>query len=371
MSYKDYSTEDFVLDKNFRNWVLRKDAKSNDYWADWIAKNPGSLHKIKDAREIILKMGDIKHTISEEKVIKIWEDVSQHIEIAKTSKESEAKLISISPEAVIYSSEKELNSSQSTIFNSRWKLAAIIVIALGLSLLFIQRNIPEKLTEIEETLVIKSNPLGQKSTVYLNDGSEVVLNSGSTLKYNPDFGDHEREIFLEGEAYFKVAHDKMHPFVVRSGSIETTALGTEFNVRAYRNDDVSVALTKGKVSVVEKTQGQVKNDSIILNQGEGIKYKDNEVLTKFQFDEKEYISWVDGVLYFDEAGEREVIDKLENWYGVNIEIIDQSPKKWGYTGEFERKSLETVLQTMSFAMGFSYNIEGKNIHIKFNTNTYE
>ena len=91
---------------------------------------------------------------------------------------------------------------------------------------------------------------GQKSNITLPDGTKVILNSESTLKYNTDFNKKTREIALDGEAFFDVAKSTHLPFIVEAGSLSIKAVGTAFNVRAYSNENiVSTTLTEGKVSV--------------------------------------------------------------------------------------------------------------------------
>ena len=366
MNYRNFSSEDFALDQSFRKWVLGEESKENEFWSEWIAKNPDKIKNIKEARQIILKTGSIMHSLDEGKVSNIWGNILKHIDSKTKENKPDAKMVAISPEASIYSAERQLNHRKVIRNNSWWQIAAAVLFAVSVSAYFIFSNQSEQVSPGNSIQIVKSNPLGQKSTIFLNDGSEVILNSGSTLTYNENFGQEKRKIELQGEAYFKVAHNKEIPFVVKTGNIETTALGTEFNIRAFTDEPLSVALTRGKVSVVDKRMTSEKMDSIILVQGEGVQYRDNETMVKFIFDEKEYTSWFNGILYFNQASETEVFRKLEKWYGVTITPENSSPKKWGYTAEFEKKSLESVLQTMAFSMDFTFKINNDTIKIKYN-----
>lgn len=367
MNYQDYTIEDFILDPHFGKWVLGEDSGANEFWANLISEHPGKLEAIKEARKLILNIGEINQVMPESKVEKIWDEVNRHIDRNHTRNERETRMISISPEAVIYSSERKNKQSKNNPLKYWWRVAAVFIFALGATL-FILRYENSSLPDAQPvTEIVKTNPLGQKSIIYLNDGSEVVLNSGSKLSYPSDFGVTSRKIQLTGEAYFKVAEDKEKPFVVSSEGIETTALGTEFNVRAYDDQAISVALTKGKVRVIRKEElGQGGGEQVTLIPGEGVKYNDDKTLTKFHFNEKEYTSWTRGILYFHNASQEEVIRKLEKWYGVKFEFINESPRKWGYTGEFDRKSLESVLISIGFAMDFSFEIKNDTVSLKYN-----
>ena len=98
-----------------------------------------------------------------------------------------------------------------------------------------------------------SNPFGMLSTITLPDGSKVILNAGTTITYPNAFVSKNREVEINGEAFFEVAHDAEHPFIVKANQINVEVLGTQFNVKAYEEDDwIEVSLSEGKVEVQSK-----------------------------------------------------------------------------------------------------------------------
>src|SRR5690606_7892291 len=108
---------------------------------------------------------------------------------------------------------------------------------------------------------------GEKARLSLPDGTHILLNSDSRLWYNPDFGkDLERVVYLEGEAFFDVAKDTLHPFKIHSGDITTTVLGTSFNVQAFADEEITVSLVSGKVQI--ENQSALNDSQIYLKPGE-------------------------------------------------------------------------------------------------------
>ncbi|MEK6481805.1 FecR domain-containing protein [Catalinimonas sp. 4WD22] len=241
-------------------------------------------------------------------------------------------------------------------------IAAVILIVGGLSFFFLPGNTPTVAGEEEIAWIVKENPAGQKSKIILNDGTIVWLNSESKIRYF--FNDTIRNIELEGEAYFDVAKDTIRPFVVTSGYLQTTALGTEFNVKYYTVDSLaSIFLTEGRVKV-EKI---IENGSIeFLEPGWGIStIKNNKGLRKFTGLSEQWAGWKDGVLYFDDADLNEVITACERWYSVEISVQGIPAEEWKFTGKFKNESLENVLESMCYGKDLNYSIKDKYVELKF------
>ncbi|WP_020528349.1 FecR family protein [Flexithrix dorotheae] len=245
--------------------------------------------------------------------------------------------------------------------------AAIFILGLGINYYYSQQSVEQDLQVIE--LKTSFTEKGQKKTLNLSDGTTIKLNAGSTIKYPAVFGEHSREIELHGEAYFDVAEDKNRPFIVSTGKVTTTVLGTSFNIRAYPNaENTNIALIEGKVRVEKYTDEtrQEKSSETYLLPGENVIYhKSTSILKKGHFDLKKVVSWKDNVIYFDNTPFEDAIQTLELWYGVEIEILKLKDRQLSVNGEFHNQSLENVLQSMSYSK-FSYQIDGDQIILKFN-----
>ena len=196
---------------------------------------------------------------------------------------------------------------------------------------------------VQMAAVLKSNPDGRKTTFELPDGTRVNLNAASELKYVDDIENSKRIVYLTGEAFFDVAKDKTKPFMVITKGISTTALGTSFNIKAYSDYPlVKVLLMTGKVGVEYLS---AKASGLILNPGMGAEYdSENGKLIAKDFNFEKELGWKQGIIILDNVGFPEVINQLERWYGVNIQIQNkQKAGQWNYSGRFQNESLENVL----------------------------
>lgn len=212
--------------------------------------------------------------------------------------------------------------------------------------------------------ITKSTTLGQKSTIFLSDGSIITLNSGSSVQYPAGFGDENRKVTLTGEAFFQIAKDPGRPFIVHASDLSITALGTSFNIRSYENEDhIKVALRTGKIKVEDERQS-----AIIDMPNKGVYYSNSdEKLDTLQFDSKEAFAWKDGILYFKNASFEEMVARFEHWYGVSFHIanMEKADDKL-FTGEFNNETLSNVLKGLSFSKDFNFEIKNNDVYIEFN-----
>lgn len=241
-------------------------------------------------------------------------------------------------------------------------LAVIMVVVFQV---FVNTPAPENTIAQQ---IRREAPRGYRNTVNLADGSKAILNSESSIEYAADFGKSNRTIVLNGEAFFEVAHNADLPFEVIANGVKTTALGTSFNVNASRASWQTVSLATGKVKVeaLGDVAGVKERKEMILSPGEQAVWKRNETsLTKRPFDANLVLSWKDNVIYFKNTRLKRMIRVLERWYDVEITIDGNLDKltQTG-TGTFANESLENVLNSLSFSMGFEYAITDKNVTLQ-------
>ncbi len=162
-------------------------------------------------------------------------------------------------------------------------------------------------------------PYGKTSYLTLADGSEIWLNSGSRLLFPNVFNTEKREIFLEGEAYIKVKADKSKPFIVNTNELSVEALGTEFNVSSYRQDDiVKTVLAKGRVRI-RKVNDLLFTKSIYLEPNQIASYnKTTQESFVKEVDVSYHTSWKDGYFLFDGEELNRITKKLERFYDIEI-----------------------------------------------------
>jgi transmembrane sensor len=187
---------------------------------------------------------------------------------------------------------------------------------------------------------------GESITTTLSDGSIVQLNGGSSLKYSAWWGD-ERKIELSGEAFFKVAKDKAHPFVVYANGTKTTALGTEFNVHAYPEDSViQVSLVEGSVEV----GGFNQVDTLAPNQQASFSWKDKGFNIQ-AFQTSNVLGWRTKKLLLSKTSFGQLAVLLRRNYGVVLSFEDASFKAYTVSGQLENTDINAFLEAVSATKG--------------------
>ncbi|MCL3779180.1 DUF4974 domain-containing protein [Prolixibacteraceae bacterium JC049] len=209
--------------------------------------------------------------------------------------------------------------------------------------------IPKKKKRVNTQYNTLFVPRGGEYFLTLVDGTKVWLNSESKLKYPLQFTGKEREVYLEGEACFEVAHNKQQPFVVNSGEQKVVVLGTTFNVKNYSEENKFTAtLLEGAVQLQlnDKTGDEQlfflkPNDQLVLN-------KISSNVTQQKVIASDVLMWREGQLVFSGKTLKEITQTLERWYNVEFEFA--APKKAGYkfTGTlFRYKDIEEILSKLT------------------------
>lgn len=205
-------------------------------------------------------------------------------------------------------------------------------------------------------------PNGKKFNIVLADGTSIYLNSGSTLRYPTFFKkDIPRSVTLTGEAFFEVAEDKTHPFIVESDAIKIKVLGTKFNVNNYaENQNIHTVLVEGSVSLLNPKN----SDEILLkpNQKADWNRKDNTIHVE-NVDPYRYTAWMDGKLIFRNAKFNKISRALERKYNVKIEMENKELEKEIFDASFDIESIREVLESFKRSYSFEYKIDKNHITI--------
>jgi transmembrane sensor len=230
----------------------------------------------------------------------------------------------------------------------------MLVIVLGIAtMVYILRP-------FSNTHITVTNPSGKIQMVSLPDSSRVWLNASTTIRY-PESFKNNREIELEGEAYFEVMHDAKKPFAVETGDLQTTVLGTSFNIEAYPSaEKTTVSVITGKVKVDDNSRelarltptGQLEYD------------KKNKTVNISTIDTSAIRAWKNGKLQFAGQTLTEIAATLERWYGVNIVFTNPGIGNCRYYMSFDNSiSLEKLMLTMSDLTEMKYSIDKNTITI--------
>ena len=244
-----------------------------------------------------------------------------------------------------------------TIRMNPWKWAAAIVLPICIA--FFTYYLVDSSQTVGAPFIVKADK-GDKATIELPDGTNVVLNSASQLSYLNNFGENGRRVQLNGEAYFKVAHDEKCAFIVQVGDLEVKVLGTSFNVSAYEDaKDVTVVLLEGKVGVyAQKT-------SHIMKPGDKIEYnKATHKITATQVHPTDYIEWTKGNMYFEKESLENIMKTLSRIYDVEIRFDSNKLPNEYFTGTIPGGGIQNALNILMLTSPFYYEMDGSVIVLK-------
>jgi len=201
-------------------------------------------------------------------------------------------------------------------------------------------------------------PAGKDYRINLSDGTEVWLNSATTLQFPLAFTGNNREITIKGEAYLKVARNDK-PFLVHLGNSTIQVLGTEFNVNTYDPAKVQVALVSGAVKM------NAADQSTLLQPGHEITYTPANGMQIASFDADDLLSWRQGIYLFNNMSLEEILKVFPRWFGKEVIIDNPIRGNVRFTGIINRnKPVNFSLDLLKGVSDFEYTIEGDVIHIK-------
>lgn len=244
------------------------------------------------------------------------------------------------------------------------KVAAILVLLIGTGVFgyhLLNRNtdpVFDTMAAIKET-----------TFRLLDDGTKVWLNKKSTLTYNKAFGKQQREIFLDGEAYFDVAKNKEIPLFIHAGNIDIEVKGTAFNVNAYKDrPDIQVALVRGLIQISNR-----------LDQGHAILLKPNEKLIFVKLSSKndhfavlpiasslllKETRWTSDTLTFQKEKLKDLALRMEKKYDLKIEVKSEQLKEKRFSGTFTNETIQQALEALKLSYPLTYTISNKLVVIK-------
>jgi transmembrane sensor len=253
-----------------------------------------------------------------------------------------------------------------------WTLAAAtVIIAIGLTWLFLNKD------NNKQTIVETGTQKESRYTMTLPDGSIIRLNAKSKVKYAEEFAK-RREVYLEGEAYFEVAHNEAVPFIVHTGDADIKVLGTKFNVRNYSNEHrMEAALLTGSIELTLRADAQHKillkpSDKIIVKKqadDEPAKTPSTEdkkiELTSIKVQDSVIVetSWLNDKMGFYDKPFSEIALDLERRFGVHIEFKNNTVSGYKYTGVYDEDNAADILNILQMIKPFQYTLDNNQITI--------
>lgn len=206
------------------------------------------------------------------------------------------------------------------------------------------------------TLVV---PVTRDYKIVLSDGTEVRLNAASSLRFPFNFPGSLREVYLDGEAYFKVAKNARQPFIVHIGNTEIHVLGTSFNVNAYSGDIASTSLVEG--SVIAKAG----DNKVILKPGFQTSFIEGKGFKTEPFDQDVVISWISGTYYFHDQQLSDIAETVQRWFGTKVVFQSTEAARHQFTGTIEKsKPLQVFVSNLQLSSDFQIELRQGILYIK-------
>lgn len=233
----------------------------------------------------------------------------------------------------------------------------------GSALISTNNSSQNNLNNTKTGQLIASTPRGGTYQLTLPDGTKVWLNAASSLNFPSKFIGKQRIVTLNGEAYFEVAKDKVHPFIVQSKNQQVQVLGTHFNINSYEDEaSVKTTLMEGSVRIISK---ELKNNSEqrILKPGQQSSFTNNTI-TIAEVNIDQALAWKNGEFMFNDESIASIMRKISRWYNVDIVFdgIDPNEKFWGSISRFA--DISKVLENIQLTGGIHFEIKGRKIYVQ-------
>jgi transmembrane sensor len=246
---------------------------------------------------------------------------------------------------------RQIKKSNKVIFlqSRNWNIAASLLILLGLSCFF-YLSAEEGITKQYAT---KS---GERAKVILSDGTQIWLNAGSRIKYPAEFKGDTREVYLTGEAFFDVAKDKKHPFIIHTDKMDTKVLGTSFNVQAYPDHATQeVSVLTGRVNV----KSTVTEENVYVTPGQKVVFKSqsNKMQAFTDIPMNSISLWRKNIIVFEDAPLPEVIATINRNYNVNIQLENKNLNNLKISAYFKELPVDQVVALVCNIINANYKQE--------------
>lgn len=365
MSYKNFSTEDFVHDAYFRQWVLQPDLSSITFWHEFLSENPDQVHAIRQARMVVLNMQFQESDLSEADIACMWENIQQTNLMHEQTDRNRREVLPLYPAA---------STGNERGVQTEWYHRGILKIAasfIGLLLLFYGSY----LIWSEFRNVTYQTAYGETKSIILPDSSVVTLNANTLLKVPDQWDDQEeREVWLEGEAYFEVQklvldqgvnhatqqknYSGQVKFIVHTNNMQVEVLGTKFNVNARRRK-TQVVLNSGKVKL------RSDKHELTLEPGELAELSEaHPGFTKKTVNPEPYFLWKDNKLVCDGTSLGEIVKIMQDRFGVEVIFIEDHLAGIEASGTIPMDNINVFITVLKKSIGLDITKNGKRVVIR-------
>ncbi len=318
--YVHFTADEFAVDPAFRKWCLRAEGEDKVFWNTFLLRYPGKTEVIEQARQMIL-------------------GVDQYFDRQKASP--------LKIEHKYYQTLQAAQRQQSVIkmrqHHRQWQIAAVVALFIATAAAI---GYGAYEFSVESTRLEYRTGYGEQHTIQLPDGSTVQLNADSKLSLNKSWDDDsQREVWLEGEAYFSVEKKPatQAKFVVHAQELNVEVLGTQFNVNT-KEEATQVVLDEGKIKLSKTDETGAETETVTMLPGEMASVSSQtRRITKQQVNTQLYSTWKEGYLTYEEAKLSEVLDDVHRTFGYTIVVEDSLLLDETISGALSAKDLDALL----------------------------
>ncbi|MEQ3163875.1 FecR family protein [Parabacteroides goldsteinii] len=306
-------------------------------------------------KDILYKFFEGNASFEEEAAVKQWmeESAENRLAFLKERKLFDAMLL-LGNEEIIKNGKKRFSINLSSLRTELIKIAAVVAITLGGSYFYYQSSLEKELMAMQTITV----PAGQRINITLVDGTNVWLNARTSLSYPVKFGKNNRQVVLDGEAYFDVTKDKSKPFIVQTKNYNVEVLGTQFDVNAYsETGEFETTLMSGSVKVASASDSTQK---ITLKPNNKVFLQDGKLHVTAVDDYNPY-RWKEGLICFKNETFTSIMKDFEKYYGLTIQVKNKNVFKYVYTGKFRQTDgIDYALRVLQKDIKFTYQRDDEN-----------
>lgn len=337
----EYKLEDFILDESFVNFATNKNQVDIAKWENWFSQNPKNSRIAVEAKMLITKLRFHKQELPNNLISDEWRKLSLRLHLNEIKQPRKNKTIFL----------KRM---------SRYAAVASILMLLASAFYYFSASSIKDPDIIYQQLCVAK---GESEEVILPDGTVVFINSDSKLKYQENFGETSREVFLEGEAWFDVSHNEDKPFIVHTQENDIRVLGTAFNVYAYPDENIfRTSLERGKISLAHNNGKEIE---LKVNQTYVLLKNTNEITLCESANVEVYSAWKNGDIVFKNHKFTEILKTLERTHNLTFILQNKNVGKCNYTGCFTTKDdINSILAVIKLPTPFEYEIHKDTVIIK-------
>ncbi|AQG79968.1 FecR family protein [Spirosoma montaniterrae] len=337
--YEQFSVHDFVLDDAFRRWVFEPNEQSMTFWHTFMLQHPDKQADLDEASSLLLHLRANYDDLTDASQQRIQQVLDQ------------AAAVQLAPEP-ISTTVRPLWQRRGFVWRMAASLTGVLLVAASVWY-WMQPN--------EQYI---KTAFGENRSVQLPDGSTVLLNGNSTLTFTDDWNaDETREVWLEGEGFFKVAKKQAAggrlKFVTHTPGLDITVLGTQFNVNTRRGN-TAVTLVEGRVRLSKP--GVTQSRIIEMKPGQVATTQPSIANVEVR-DEKPQLhtAWTQRQFIFENTALRDIAQQLSDTYGLELVFEDSELADRRFTGNLSNESPETLLTTLSITFDLSIRRNGNRI----------